>query len=92
MKMKKLIAAICASPAIVLAPTGILKNKMATCFPGMQTHFDTDTSYKTEDVVVDDNIITSRGPGTALAFSLAIVEKLMGKETADKVRKAILAG
>lgn len=89
---KKLIAAICASPAIVLAPTGILKNKMATCYPGMQTYFDTDTSYKAEDMVIDGNIITSRGPGTALAFSLAIVEKLIGKETADKVRKATLAG
>ena len=89
---KKLIAAICASPAIVLAPTGVLKNKKATCFPGMQTHFDAETSYKTDSVVIDGNIITSRGPATALEFSLAIVEKLIGKETANKVRKATLAG
>lgn len=89
---KKLIAAICASPAIVLAPTGILKNKKATCFPGMQTHFGTDISYKTDSVVIDGNIITSRGPATALVFSLKIVEKLIGKETVDRVKKATLAG
>ena len=58
----------------------------------MQTHFDQNTTYAEDNVVVDGNIITSRGPATALAFSLKIVEKLIGKETADKVRKAILAG
>lgn len=89
---KKLVAAICASPALVLAPTGILKNRSATCYPGMQENFGSDVKYKDEDVVIDGNIITSRGPATALAFSLAIVEKLAGKETADKIKKATLAG
>lgn len=89
---KKVIAAICAAPAIVLAPTGILKKKSATCFPGMQKHFEQDTSYTTNDVEIDENIITSRGPATALAFGLAIVEKLISKETADKIKKAVLAG
>ena len=88
---KKIIAAICASPALVLAPMGILEERRATCYPGMQTHFDQKISYSTENVVVDDNIITSRGPATALEFSLAIVKKLVEKETADKVRKAVLA-
>ena len=91
-KEKKVIAAICASPALVLSPTGVLKNKSATCYPGMQTHFGQDTSYKTDNVVLDGNIITSRGPATALMFSLAIVEKLIGKETVEKVKKALLAG
>ena len=86
----KLIAAICASPAIVLAPMGILKNKTTTCYPGMQDTFGKDTTYKEENVIVDGNIITSRGPATAMEFALAIVEKLAGKETADKVRKAAL--
>ena len=88
----KIIAAICASPALVLAPTGILKGKKATCFPGLQSHFDQSISYVTEAVAIDGNIITSRGPATALEFSLVITEKLTGKETADKVRKATLAG
>lgn len=91
-KERKIVAAICASPAIVLAPKGVLKDKCATCYPGMQTHFEQDTSYKTDNVVIDGNIITSRGPATAILFSLAIVEKLIGRETAEKVKKATLAG
>jgi len=89
-KDKKIIAAICAAPAMVLAPIGILKNKKATCFPGMQKHFEESTAYTADSVVIDGNLITSRGPGTALAFSLAIVKKIIGEETADKVRKAVL--
>ncbi len=89
---KKIIAAICASPALLLTPTGILKKKKATCYPGMQKHFERDTSYTTNDVEIDENIITSRGPATALAFGLAIVEKLIGKETVGKIKKDVLAG
>lgn len=88
----KIIAAICASPALVLAPTGILKNKSATCYPGMQDAFGKDIKYKEDSVVTEENIITSRGPATALEFSLAIVEKLSGREIAEKIRKATLAG
>lgn len=87
---KKIIAAICASPALVLAQTGVLKKKNATCYPGMQKHFGQDTSYTTNNVEIDENIITSRGPATAFGFGLAIVEKLIGRETSDRVKKAIL--
>jgi len=90
-KKGKVIAAICAAPAVVLAPTGILNGKQATCYPGMESAFDKTTRFKADDVVVDGAIITSRGPATALAFSLAIVEKLAGREEAEKVRKATLA-
>ncbi|MCX5696398.1 MAG: DJ-1/PfpI family protein [Candidatus Omnitrophica bacterium] len=88
----KIIAAICAAPAVVLAPTGILNYKNATCSTGMQTNFDKTTKFKNERVVVDDNLITSRGPGTALSFALTIVEKLIGKELAQKIGTAALAG
>lgn len=88
----KIVAAICAAPALVLAPLGILKGKAATCHPGMQTNFAKDTSYREDAVVVDGNIITSRGPATALPFALAIAEKLCGKEVSGNVRKATLAG
>jgi protein deglycase len=88
---EKIIAAICAAPSLVLAPTGILKNKSVTGYPGMTENFEKSTIYKETIVVVDNNIITSRGPGTALAFALAIAEKLVGKEAADKVRQATLA-
>lgn len=87
----KIIAAICAAPDVVLGPLGILKNKSATGYPGMTKNFGNDAVYKEESVVVDGNLITSRGPATALIFALAIAEKLVGKEIADKVRKATLA-
>jgi protein deglycase len=87
---KKIIAAICASPALALSRAGVLKNKNATCHPDMQAYFGQDTNYKTDNVVIDGNIITSRGVATALMFSLAIVEKLMDGETVERVKKGIL--
>ena len=86
----KIIAAICASPAIVLAPLGILNGKKATCYPGMQEQFPADTKYVEESVVRDGNVITSRGPGTALDFALAIVAVLTDPATAEKIKKATL--
>jgi 4-methyl-5(b-hydroxyethyl)-thiazole monophosphate biosynthesis len=87
---KKIIAAICASPAVVLSRAGVLKNKNATCHPDMQAYFGQETNYKTDSVVIDGNIITSQGVATALIFSLAIVEKLLGTEIVEKVKKGIL--
>jgi len=46
--------------------------------------------YKEDPVVIDGDLITSRGPGTALEFSLAIVEKLFGKEKATEVGRGML--
>jgi 4-methyl-5(b-hydroxyethyl)-thiazole monophosphate biosynthesis len=87
----KVIAAICAAPSVVLVPTGILKDKRVTGFPGMTESFEKSTRYEEDKVVVDGQLITSRGPGTALLFALAIVEKLSGKETAEKLKKTTLA-
>jgi 4-methyl-5(b-hydroxyethyl)-thiazole monophosphate biosynthesis len=89
-KSGKVIAAICASPAVVLAPTGILKGKTATCFPGMEDAFGSETKFQARNVVVDGNLITSRGAGTSIEFALSIVEKLCGKKEAEKVSKAIV--
>jgi len=87
---QKIIAAICASPAVVLAPSGILDGKVATCYPGTEDNLKDKADYRQDNVVIDGNIITSRGPATALLFSLAIVEQLVGKEVAEKVSKATL--
>lgn len=87
---RKLIAAICAAPAIVLSALGILENKKATCYPGMQNKFDASTTYVNKDVVIDDNIITSRGPATALLFAVTIVSKLSGEEKAAQLKKELL--
>ena len=84
----KIIAAICAAPALVLAPSGILEGKKATCFPGMENSFPKSTTFIASPVVRDGNIITSRGAGTAFDFSLAIIDALLGKESCGKVARA----
>jgi 4-methyl-5(b-hydroxyethyl)-thiazole monophosphate biosynthesis len=85
----KLICAICASPAVVLAPKGLLEGRRYTCYPGMEKGVK-GGQWLADDVVVDKNTITSRGPGTAGAFALAIIEKLEGKDAADKIKAAAL--
>jgi len=90
-KEQKIIAAICASPAVVLATSGILEGKSATCYPGMESNFDKHTRFEEDAVVVDGNIVTSKGVGTAIPFALAIIEELVGSEGKAKVAKAILA-
>lgn len=86
----KIIAAICAAPAVVLAPLGILEGREATCYPGCESDFSTTTVYSKERVVTDGNIITSQGPGTALEFARVIAERLVGKEMAELVRGKML--
>jgi 4-methyl-5(b-hydroxyethyl)-thiazole monophosphate biosynthesis len=85
----KLIAAICASPAVVLAPLGILSGKRFTCFPGMEKNV-SGAIWKEERVVVDGNLITSRSAGTAGEWAYEIITKLMGSDGADKVASAVL--
>ncbi len=86
-KEKRKIAAICAAPS-VLGTNGILQGKRATCFPGFEDKLTGAfvTGNKTE---TDDNVITGKGMGTAIDFSLAVIEKLKDKETADKIAAAI---
>ncbi|CAO2186193.1 unnamed protein product [Urochloa humidicola] len=81
--------AICASPAHVLEPHGLLKGKKATAFPPM-SHLLTDQSACEHRVVVDGNLITSRAPGTATEFSLAIVEKLLGRDKAISIARELI--
>lgn len=82
----RLIGAICASPAVVLLPHGLLAGRKATCHPGRVRAFDgTGTEAVDSRVVVDGNIVTSRGPGTAIEFALKLVELLFGKDKAQEV-------
>ena len=76
------IAAICAAPAVVLQPLGLLDGiKTKTCHPAFASCIE-----NCQDIAVaDDEVITSRGPGTAFAFSLALVRRLMGNEVAEEV-------
>ena len=82
----KVVAALCAAP-IALEAAGVLKGKRATVYPGNELP---SATFVEERVVVDGNIVTSRGPGTALEFSLALVEKLVSVEKADQLRAAML--
>ena len=86
----KLVTAICAAPA-VLSDAGVLKNRKCTIYPGMEREVEKEGSKVLEDfVVVDGNVITSRGPATALLFALKVAERLVGKEIAKGVRKNTL--
>ncbi|KAK7335089.1 hypothetical protein VNO80_26860 [Phaseolus coccineus] len=87
----KYYGAICASPALVLEPHGLLKGKKATAFPAMCNKL-SDQSEVDNRVVVDGNFITSRGPGTSIEFALAIVEKLFGRKLALELAKAVVFG
>jgi 4-methyl-5(b-hydroxyethyl)-thiazole monophosphate biosynthesis len=72
-------AAICAAPAVVLQTHGLLEGRRATTHPSFQERLDPDRRRE-ERVVVDGNVITSRGPGTALEFALALVGLLFGPD------------
>ena len=79
----KYICAICAAPS-VLATAGLLDGKLATSFPGALNSFGNIRLQNTA-IAEDQKIITSRGPGTAMDFSLTLVERLAGKAKRDEV-------
>jgi 4-methyl-5(b-hydroxyethyl)-thiazole monophosphate biosynthesis len=81
-------AAICAAPK-VLANAGLLEGKVATSYPGFLDPFP-GVGVQGESVVVDGRVITSRGPGTAMDFALALIETLTGKETRDRVEEKLV--
>jgi 4-methyl-5(b-hydroxyethyl)-thiazole monophosphate biosynthesis len=75
----KLYGAVCASPAVALLPHGLLDGRRATCFPSYMERLEAAADVKALDarVVIDGNLVTSRGPGTAIEFGLTLVEKLL---------------
>ncbi len=82
------ISAICAAPSI-LGHRGYLAGRIACCYPAYESHL-SGAVVTHNEVEVSGNIITSRGMGCAIAFSLAIVEQLLGKETADALAEKIV--
>lgn len=83
----KYVTAICAAPS-VLAAAGLLDGKRATSFPGALNAFPK-VHLQTAAVVEDGQIITSRGPGTAMNFALTLVERLAGKTKRDEVEAGL---
>jgi len=90
----KMIAAICASPARVLSPLGLLAGKKFTCYPGEEKNASllTGAELKEDRVVIDGNFITSRGAGTAGEFAAAIIGELIGGGEAKKLADKVLMG
>ena len=86
------VASICAGPAVVIAPTGILKGKKATCYPGLGEMIESQGGkYVRQAVVVDGHVITSEGPGTTLKFAKAIISESLGAQKADETLTSMLA-
>lgn len=87
-EQKKYIAAICAAPS-VLGKYGFLQGREATSYPGFEKEL-VGAKCVTDAVAVSDFVITSRGMGTAIDFSLAIITQLVGKERANQIAEAII--
>jgi 4-methyl-5(b-hydroxyethyl)-thiazole monophosphate biosynthesis len=87
---EKFTAAICAAPK-VLASAGLLEGKRATAYPGTLEKLGLDsTTLAAEPVVKDGKVITSRGPGTAMDFALALIENLVGAEKRNEVEAGLV--
>lgn len=84
------LAAICAAPS-VLATAGVLDERQACCYPGfIKPDEYPKITLLEQAVVIDDKILTSRGPGTAMDFALVIIETLVDKNTRHNVEKALV--
>lgn len=85
---EKIIGAICAAP-YALNRAGVLGDDY-TCYPGAEDEIDKDGYRDNQSVVIDGNIMTSRGPGTALCFGLEIVKRLSGEKSYNAVKEGML--
>ena len=82
------VAAICAAPTIFSA-LGFLKERKATCYPGMADQLDCG-EYLEDPVVTDGNVTTSRGVGTAIPFALSLISQLVSEEKAAEIGRSIV--
>ena len=86
-KQGKFIGAICAAPALVLSKAGITSGRKVTSYPGMDNYL-TDAVYMEDTVIQDNNLITSRGPATAMEFAFKLVDVLGGNS--ENIRNGML--
>jgi DJ-1 family protein len=85
---EKWLAAICAGP-LALHKAGILRGRTFTCFPGVEKEMHR-SDRSDEAVVVDRNLVTSQGPGTAFGFALKLIELIENPAAAEKVRSGLI--
>ena len=88
-KENKIVAAICAAQ-IALAKAGVIEGKTVTSYPGFKEELGNVNYVEEDTVVVDGNIITSRGPATALVFGLEILKELGYEKEAEEIREGML--
>lgn len=84
----KKVAAICASPAVVLAPLGILEGKRATCYPGFEKDLEVAT-YTGQLVTVDGNVTTGEGPAAAFPFAYDLLGQLTSPQKANQIAEGM---
>lgn len=84
----KIIGALCAAP-FVLKKAEVLGDNY-TCYPQAKDEIDQAGYRDDKKVIIDGNVMTSKGPGTAVCFGLAIIEKLVGKESMEAVKGGML--
>ena len=82
------LAAICAAPT-VLARLGLTDGVKATCYPGMEEQMG-NAQMLAEDTVADGRILTGRAAGAAFSFGLALLERLQGREVADRIAAEVV--
>lgn len=87
-KEEKPLAAICAAP-LVFGNRGLLEGKMATCYPGFETYLK-GAQYTAALVEKDGNFITGKGPGAAMEFAFAIVEKYCGMDKVNELKQGMM--
>lgn len=87
-KRDKNIGAICAAPYAL--HTAEVLNKNYTCYPSFEEKIRKDGYHEKEDVVKDEKVITSRGPGTAMEFALEIIKILCSIEKKEEIQKQVL--
>lgn len=85
---EKPLSAICAAP-LVFGNRGLLQGKKATCYPGFESYL-TGAEYTAALVETDGNFITAKGPGAAMDFAFAIVEKYCGIEKVNELKSGMM--
>ena len=85
---RKMIAAICAAPAVVLAQLGILDGRRATCYPGFEQMLSKAT-YTGGLITVDNNITTGEGPAAAFPFAYELLGQLVDPQTAGQIAEGM---
>lgn len=83
------IAAICASPAVVLGAEGLLRGREATCYPGFESMLE-GARYVDAPVVADDKFVLGNGPASALKWALTIVSRQLGEEKSFNIASQML--